>query len=138
MTDKNISIVSHLSQKDESKLLAKIASAERCPFHETTPEVIGPFRKLCWENGSAMSDSSLWLFFPDAYLFPTINWTCFCWECAEKNPTPKKHNKFGYGFCSQTSWQAAVGNWNKACLRSCKRMITDILKGSCSEENLPC
>lgn len=125
-----------LSSKEEAKLKDRLLHAEKCPFHDTVPEMIGPHRQLVDDNfNSSYSDiikavsinAELSKEFPAAMFFPTINWTCFCRECAKKNPTPSKHNKFGYGFCSQYSWQAALKNWNSACMRSYKRIIKDNL-----------
>ena len=106
---------------EETKLLKKLSQAEKCPYHDNVPEIVGPEIR----DYGASSEIVL----PAAMLFPSINWTCFCPKCAMKNPTPKKHNQFGYGYCSQYSWQAALGNWNKACSRVCKKMIIDQLKG---------
>ena len=112
-----------LSASEEAKLLKKLSQAEKCPYHDIVPEIVGPERRLdyggdgCIDLGAAM-------------LFPLINWTCFCPKCAVESPTLEKHNQFGFGYCSQHSWQAALGNWNKACSRACKKLIMQQLKGT--------
>lgn len=122
---------SSLGDKNEIKLRNKLAEAELCPYHSISPEIIGPDR--CFMSLNDITIKTMFTFdtlkneFPAAVLFPDINWTCFCKMCAKKNPTPSKYNKFGYGFCSQYSWQAALRNWNSACIRSYKRIIKDNL-----------
>ena len=122
---------SSLEDKNESKLRNKLAEAELCPYHNISPEIIGPDRCFMMLNIAYVKPmftyDDLKNEFPDTILFPDINWTCFCKMCAKKNPTPSKHNKFGYGFCSQYSWQAALKNWNSACMRFYKRIIRDNL-----------
>ena len=114
-----------LPSSEERKLQEKLSAAEKCPFHDVLPEIIGPRRLLSNFPENFKHSFNIWLLeeFPDALLFPDINWTCFCPECAKKSPAPYKHNAFGYGFCSQYSWQAALTNWNKACIRHCKRAV---------------
>ena len=80
-----------------------------------------------WEDWHL--ESKLYAMFKDAMFFPRMNWTCFCRECANKNPTPGKHNRFGYGFSSQSSWRAALRGWENACNRACKSIIKAQLKG---------
>ena len=123
-------LAERLSQAEESKLIQKLASAEKCPWHGIQPEIVGPKRmpKTFYSCHSLSIEAWLFREFPAAILFPTINWTCFCPKCAKKSPIADKHNKFGYGLSSQYSWQAALGNWNKACLRYCKKMILNHLK----------
>lgn len=108
-----------------AKLLKKLSQAEKCPYHDILPEIVGPERRLDYGANSV-------IYLDAAMLFPSINWTCFCPKCAAENPTPKKANQFGDGYCSQYSWQAALGNWNKACTRMCKKMIMHHLKGEVS------
>ena len=128
--------VGAMTESEEKKLLAKLELAGKCPYHQwCSPELIGPKRMLMPEFAEEESwedwhlESKLYAMFPDALLFPRTDWTCFCRECAKKNPTPGKHNKFGYGFTSQYSWRAAVRGWESACARACKRMIINSLKG---------
>ena len=122
-----IEIRSFLEPEKEAKLRNALLNAEKCPFHDVLPEIVGPSRKImdshaylkCYERDT-------WLY--EAMLFQDINWTCFCEKCAAVNPTPHKHNRFGYGFCSQYSWQAALRNWNLACMRTYIRLVKDNLK----------
>lgn len=111
-----------MSASEEAKLLKKLSQAEKCPYHDILPEIVGPERRLDYGASSE-------IVLPAAMLFLSINWTCFCPKCAVDNPNRKKHNQFGYGYCSQHSWQAAIGNWNKACSRICRKMIISQLKG---------
>lgn len=129
-----IEIRSFLEPEKEAKLRDALLNAEKCPFHDVLPEIIGPQRKFIDSNPESYEpfswriETALHELFPDALLFPTINWTCFCKKCAKKNPRPSKHNRFGYGFCSQYSWQAALRNWNLACMRIYIRLVKDNLK----------
>ena len=113
MTDMDTSEKEHLEEC--------ISKAEKCPYHGILPEVFGPSRlpEQCRHSSELMLE--------DAMLFPKIEWVCFCPECAKKSPTPEKHNRFGYGYTSQYSWNAAVSNWNKACMRSYKRLVKEDL-----------
>lgn len=122
-------IHSELDAKAEAQLQAKLALADKCPYHGVLPVIIGPARTFVDDYGM-LSDTIFSQQFPDALLFPNINWTCFCPECAKKNPTPGKHNVFGYGLCSQSSWGASLRNWNNSCRRVCARMILKTLNGS--------
>ena len=133
---------SSLEGKDEGRLRKKLADAELCPYHDVLPEIIGPDRcfmplNMTHDKPDFTYDDALQNEFSDAYLFPSINWTCFCKKCAKENPTPGKHNKFGCGFCSQYSWQASLRNWNSACMRAYKRIVKDnldISKGTADGE----
>ena len=125
----------YIASEDEALVLEKLKVASKCPYHQwCSPELIGPKRMLMpefaeeesWENWQL--ESKLYAMFKDAMFFPRMNWTCFCRECAKKNPTPGKHNKFGYGFTSQYSWKAALRGWENACDRACKRLIKEQLK----------
>ena len=126
----------YIASEDEALVLEKLRAASKCPYHQwCSPELIGPKRMLkpefageeSWENWHL--ESKLYALFKDAILFPSINWTCFCRECAKKNPTPGKHNKFGDGFSSQSSWRAALRGWENACNRACRSIIKARLKG---------
>lgn len=131
-------IRSHLDLGNENKLLKKLECAELCPYHSIKPEIVGPRRFICakrCEHCYNIPDyldmqefAGIW--FKDAILFPDISWTCFCVKCAISNPTPEKHNKFGYGLSSQYSWNAAVNNWNKSCSRHYVHLVKDDLKVS--------
>ena len=125
----------YIASEDEALVLEKLKAASKCPYHQwCSPELIGPKRLLLPEFANEESwedwhlESRLYALFPDSLLFPRTNWTCFCRECAAKNPTPGKHNKFGYGFSSQYSWKAALRGWENACDRACKRLIKEQLK----------
>ena len=125
----------YVASKDEAIVLKMLKSASKCPYHQwCSPELIGPKRMLLPEFAGEESwddwhlESKLYAMFPDALLFPRTSWTCFCRECAAKNPIPGKHNKFGYGFTSQHSWRAAVRGWENACDRACRRIIKEHLK----------
>lgn len=125
----------YIASEDEALVLEKLKAASKCPYHQwCPPELIGPKRLLLPEFANEESwedwhlESRLYVLFPDSLLFPRTNWTCFCRECAAKNPTPGKHNKFGCGFSSQHSWKAALRGWENACDRACKRLIKEHLK----------
>jgi len=125
----------YIASEDEAIVVEKLKAASKCPYHQRcSPELIGPKRMLLPEFAEEESwedwhlESKLYAMFPDALLFPRTNWTCFCRECAKKNPTPGKHNKFGCGFSSQHSWRAALRGWENACDRICKRLIKEQLK----------
>ena len=126
----------YIASEDEALVLQKLKEASKCPYHQyCSPELIGPKRMLLpefsgeenWEDWHL--ESKLYVMFKDAMFFPRMNWTCFCRECAKKNPTPGKHNKFGSGFSSQYSWRAALRGWENACDRACKSIIKAQLKG---------
>lgn len=136
-----------LSESEEKKMLAKLALASKCPFHETLPKLLGPryvkdilppdLEELVLED-----PERFWLprvqqyvnwQYGAAMFWPSLQWTCFCPKCAAENPTPGKHNRFGYGFSCQDTWQGALRGWNSACDRACKRMILLHLKGSSGE-----
>lgn len=125
----------YIASEDEALVLEKLKAASKCPYHQwCQPELIGPKRLLLPEFANEESwedwhlESRLYALFPDSLLFPRTNWTCFCRECAAKNPTQGKHNKFGCGFSSQYSWKAALRGWENACDRACKRLIKEQLK----------
>lgn len=127
----------YIAAEDEAEVLEKLKAASRCPYHKwCSPELIGPKRMLpvlAGEEGCTSWDdwhleSKLYVMFKDAMLFPRTNWICFCPECASKNPTPGKHNKFGYGFCSQHSWRATLRGWESACDQTRKKQIKEYLK----------
>lgn len=125
----------YIASEDEVDVLEKLKNASKCPYHQwCSPELIGPKRMLLPEFANEESwedwhlESKLYAMFKDALFFPRMNWTCFCRECAAKNPTPGKHNKFGCGFTSQYSWKAALRGWENACDRACKRLIKEQLK----------
>jgi hypothetical protein len=110
---------------------------EKCPIHGCKPEFIGPNLELPesikhLENLYSHCPSYvLHREFPDALLFEH-NYTVFCPVCAKKNPFGKKHNKFGYGFCSQYKLNEAKRNWNSACRRYYKHAIKNVLDGKVS------
>lgn len=125
----------YIASEDEAIVVEKLKAANKCPYHQwCSPELIGPKRMLLPEFAEEESwedwhlESKLYAMFKDALFFPRTNWTCFCRECAKKNPTPGKHNKFGCGFTSQHSWRAALRGWENACDRICKRLIKEQLK----------
>ena len=122
-----------MSQFCDDMKTAKELKLYDCPYHKVQPWFYGPDLTLpITLNGRPPAkDMMFWVlsrFFPDAILFEH-GYTVFCPECAKKNPTPGKHNKFGFGFCSQYALQSAKHNWNKACLRFTKSAITNVLKG---------
>ena len=106
---------------------------ESCPIHGCKPQCIGPnlelpesikhLESLYFRNPAYVLHRE----FPDALLFEH-DYTVFCPECAKKNPFGKKHNKFGYGFCSQYKLADAKKNWNKACIRYYARIVKEDLK----------
>ena len=115
---------------------------ELCPYHKCKPWTIGPGLRLPSElsdvqnlidshNIHAATDL-IQKKFSAVMLWITGWFTTFCPECAKKNPTPTKHNTFGYGFTSQSSASASKSNWNKACLRRHVRIFNDALKGKTS------
>ena len=54
-------------------------------------------------------------------------WRCpLCNKC---NPTPKKFNRFGYGFWSSYGEIVALRNWNNAVCRFMKRAIISVMNG---------
>lgn len=126
-----------------TKLERALSRAERCPFHECLPKMVGidipppppgVSSRERWDEMTMIErEAFLRERYPDVFLVASIGCTCFCEECAKTNPTPGKHNKFGYGFTSQYSWSAALGNWNKACLRFVKSAIMKHLKGNGEE-----
>lgn len=115
---------------------------ELCPYHKREPWTIGPGLRLpsklsMVQNAIDSKNRRLAMeimeeMFPDAMLWLNGWFTTFCPECAKKNPTPTKHNRFGYGFTSQYSQSAAKNGWNKACLRQYVRIFNDALKGKTS------
>ena len=118
-----------------AKLKEKLSIASKCPYHSILPIIIGPdlpvpFNEIdTWLTASFVEvEKYLRNNYSDAFLFPRIEYVCFCPECANKNPTQSKHNRFGYGYTSQESWNNAINNWNKACIRSYKRLIMNDLK----------
>ena len=124
-----------MNDSEMKKLKKKLSIANKCPYHSILPMVIGPdlpvpFNGIdTWRQARFVEvENYLKNKYSDAFHFPRIEYVCFCPECANKNPTPSKHNKFGYGYTSQESWNNAINNWNKACIRSYKRLIIDDLK----------
>ena len=119
-----------------------MAKLELCPYHKREPWTIGPGLQLPSELSEVQSaiDSKhgrlameiIQKMFPAAMLWLNGWFTTFCPECAKKNPTPTKHNTFGYGFTSQYTAAASKSNWNKACLRRHVRIFNDALKGKTS------
>ena len=111
---------------------------DNCPIHCCQPFTyakdidlpddydISPFTRdgRMWQNDRWYVMQRI---FPDAMIFD-IGYTVFCPECAKKNPFPGKHNKFGYGFTSQFSLNAAKRNWNSACMRYYKHAVKDDIK----------
>ena len=70
--------------------------------------------------------------FPEVMIFPSIEWTCFCPQCAVKNPfawNDGKRNYFGYGYTSQDTWRRAISHWNTGCHRYIKAEIMRSMKG---------
>lgn len=121
----------------------KEIALEDCPIHKRQPYFIAlapcalEDGKMSRELIELIGDNCLtdWRLerrlhelFPASYIFLHGS-TVFCPECAKKNPTPSKHNKFGCGFCSQHSLQEAKRNWNKAVRRFAKRSIRKVLEG---------
>ena len=105
------------------------AALEECPYHHTKPWQLGNCDLYKDSDGKDLERPRNFLdAFADAMLF-CHGFTVFCPECAKKNPTPGKHNKFGYGFCSQHSLQEAKRNWNNAVRRFARRSIRDVLNG---------
>jgi len=124
-----------MDAKTKMRLEKALAVAEKCPYHECLPKMVG--RDIAppevpeeqWDRMTMLAkDTFMDKTYPDVLLFPGQGYTCFCEECAKKTPTPGKHNKFGCGFSSQYAWRAALGNWNKACLRFVKSSIMKTLK----------
>lgn len=116
---------------------------ELCPYHKCEPWTIGPGLRLPSEfkdvqdaiDANAIGYANVLMSYrlPDAMIWMSNHWyTTFCPECAKKNPTPTKHNTFGYGFTSQSSASASKSNWNKACLRRHAKIFNDALKGKTS------
>lgn len=108
---------------------------ENCPIHDCQPLLYGKdieldIKSIAPELARAWQHCKSYVLhriFPDAMLFD-FNYTVFCPECAKKNPFVGKHNKFGYGYCSQYSINDAKRNWNNACKRAYKRLICNDLK----------
>ena len=121
--------------------MAKDIKLELCPVHGCAPWEFGPKIDLpdispFEKNGRMWLHDKWWVLsqiFPDALIFAS-QYTVFCPECAKKNPFPGKHNKFGYGFCSQYSLTAAKNNWNKACMRWYVSKVKDDLKAPFKKE----
>ena len=107
---------------------------ENCPIHDCQPWFIGPKMPLpeSMKNLEYLYSRNpsyvLHREFPDAMLFQH-DYTVFCPECAKKKPFVGKHNKFGYGFCSQYKLNEAKKNWNNACKRYYKHAIKNVLDG---------
>lgn len=111
---------------------------EDCPIHKCQPmiyfancdldiESLAPELAKAWQHNRPYV---LHRIFPDAMLF-NYGYTVFCPECAKRNPFAPKHNKFGYGYCSQYSISAAKRGWNSACNRAYKRLLNDDMNGVC-------
>ena len=132
-----------MPESEEKKLLAKLELADKCPYHDVLPLVFGPgyVKSILPPDLEEYVLYNIEMFwyprvqqfletrFPDVLLLGCNQWTCFCPKCAKKRPPSEKHNRFGHGFSSQYSWQAALNGWNSACARACKRMIINSLKG---------
>lgn len=103
---------------------------ESCPMHGCQPMLYGKnieldIRSIAPELYRAWQYCKSYVLhriFPDALLFES-GYTVFCPECAKKNPFNERHNKFGYGFCSQYSLNEAKRNWNNACKRFYKSQV---------------
>ncbi len=117
------------------KHISKEIALESCPIHNCKPYVLGP--GLTPDISPFTVDGALWKSnpsyvlsrcYPDALLFPSSGFTVFCPKCAKNNPFGEKHNKFGYGFCSQYKLNAAKRNWNNACIRYYARAVKEDLK----------
>ena len=110
--------------------MAEDISLEECPYHCIKPWQLDFLDcKIIDSNGDIVQRRpNVFDVFKDAMLF-CHGCTVFCPKCAKKSPTPGKHNKFGYGYCSQWSLQEAKKNWNKAVRRFAKSQIKKVLAG---------
>lgn len=112
----------------------KEIALEECPYHHIKPWQLACIdistRYFLFDSNEDEVDFRTFNLgiFKDAMLF-CHGCTVFCPECAKSSPTPDKHNKFGYGFCSQYSLQEAKRNWNNAVRRFAKRSIREVLEG---------
>lgn len=124
----------------------KLPALSNCPVHKCQPLFIGPGIDLPndldtspFSRNGRMYHESRWYvlqqIFPDALIFDS-QYTVFCPECAKHNPFSNKHNKFGYGFCSQYSLNAACRNWNAACERFFKSQIHNDLNNPLKHSKL--